>query len=50
MSSHRKPKARLRFPSPYFLSPRAILGCTDGRIFWVKTGYCTGFPLDEARN
>lgn len=50
MPSHRKPKPRPHFPSPYFPSPRAILGCTDGRIFWFKTGYMTGFPLDEARN
>ncbi len=50
MPSHRRPKARLRFPSLYFPSPRAILGCKDGRIFFTKTGYMTGYPLDEARN
>jgi hypothetical protein len=51
MPNHRRPsKARPRFPSLYFPAPRVILGCTDGRIFWVKTMHMTGWPSDEARD
>jgi hypothetical protein len=50
MPSHAKPKHRPRFPSLYFPAPRVILGCKDGRIFWFKVGYMTGYPLDAAEN
>ena len=59
MTSHRRPRqrkpsmlailARLRFSLPCLPSIHSIFGCTDGRIWWIKTGWYmnTSLPSDE---